>query len=63
MFFWFQAAVEDNVYPKNRTNWLWHECEMAAVNSKSLSVPRLSSFSLPTSPTLATVYTPYPLHT
>eukprot|EP01114_Cavostelium_apophysatum_P015173 TRINITY_DN4081_c0_g1_i3.p1 TRINITY_DN4081_c0_g1~~TRINITY_DN4081_c0_g1_i3.p1 ORF type:complete len:746 (+),score=197.65 TRINITY_DN4081_c0_g1_i3:183-2420(+) len=35
MFFWFQAAEEDGSFLKKRCNDLWHECEMAAVNSRS----------------------------
>ena len=44
MFFWFQAGVEDGMFPRARCNQLWNECEMAAVNSKSRSAIRVSTY-------------------
>lgn len=44
MFFWLQAAEEDGTFAKQRCNHLWHECEMAAVNSKSRLSLRNASF-------------------
>jgi len=43
-YFWFQAAVEDNCFARQRCEELWQECEMATVNSKSRSSVRLSRF-------------------
>ena len=44
MYFWYQAAVEDGIFARQKCHDLWNECEMAAVNSKSRSYLRLNSY-------------------
>lgn len=44
MYFWYQAAVEDGIFTRQKCHDLWNECEMAAVNSKSRSYLKLNSY-------------------